>query len=218
MTANLQKLGGIAALIEATLYITGFALFLTVLSPTGIDSTAQRIAFFADNALILSVANLLIYVVFGVVLVVLAVALHNRLSGATPAMMQVATSFGLIWSGLVIASGMIANIGNASVFALLADHPDQAESLWWTLGTVQEALGGGNEIVGGLWALLVSWAALRSDLLPKALNGLGILVGLAGILTALPPLGFMAEIFGLGQIVWFAALGIVMLRTAPETS
>ena len=72
-------------------------------------------------------------------------------------------------------------------------------------------LGGGNEIVGGLWVLLVSWIALR-DVLPKALNYLGMIVGVAGIVTLVPALTEVGAIFGLGIIVWYIWVGIVLLR------
>ena len=212
MDSDLQKLGGIAALIEAALYITGFALFLTVLDPSGYEGHVQKVTFLADTQVALYIANLLIYVVFGVVLVVLTLALHARLKDGSPAIIQTATAFGLIWAGLVIASGMIANIGNSTVVELSSENQDLAVMLWLTLATVQEALGGGNEIVGGLWVLLLSWAALRTDRLPKPLNYLGVLVGLAGILTVIPNFDVLMDVFGLGQIVWFAWLGTVMLR------
>ena len=162
--------------------------------------------------------NLLIYVVFGVVLVVLVLALHARLKSESPVIMQTATAFGLIWAGLVIASGMIANIGNSTVIALFSENQDHAVSLWLAMSTLQEALGGGNEIVGGLWVLLLSWAALRAAKLPKVLNYIGVLVGLAGILTVVPTFDVLMDVFGLGQIVWFAWLGIVMLREDPEAT
>ena len=218
MVSDLQKLGGIAALIEAALYITGFALFLTVLDPSGYDGHVQKVAFLADNQVASYIANLLIYVVFGVVLVVLVLALHARLKKGSPAIMQTATAFGLIWAGLVIASGMIANIGNSTVVGLFSENQDQAVALWLAIVTVQEALGGGNEIVGGLWVLLLSWAALRAGKLPKVLNYLGVLVGLAGILTVVPAFDVLMDVFGLGQIVWFAWLGIVMLREDPSAT
>jgi len=218
MISDLQKLGGISALIEASLYITGFALFLTVLDPSGYEGHVQKVKFLADNQVASYIANLLIYVVFGVVLVVLALALHARLKNGSPVIMQMATAFGLIWAGLVIASGMIANIGNSTVISLFSENQDQAVSLWLAIITVQEALGGGNEIVGGLWVLLLSWAALRAGNLPKALNYLGVLVGLAGILTVVPAFDVLMDVFGLGQIVWFAWLGIVMLRENPSAA
>ncbi len=218
MISDLQKLGGISALIEAALYVTGFALFLTILDPSGYVGHVQQVAFLADNQVASYIANLLIYVVFGVVLVVLVLALHARLKNGSPAVMQTATAFGLIWAGLVIASGMIANIGNSTVVALFSENQDQAVSLWLAIITVQEALGGGNEIVGGLWVLLLSWAALRAGKLPKVLNYLGVLVGLAGILTVVPAFDVLMDVFGLGQIVWFAWLGIVMLRENPSVT
>ena len=115
MTSDLQKLGGIAALIEAALYVTGFGLFLTVLDSSGHEGYVQQIAFVAANQVASYIAYLLIYVVFGVVLVVLALALHARLKNGSPAIIQQASAFGLIWAGLVIASGMIVIIGNSFV-------------------------------------------------------------------------------------------------------
>jgi hypothetical protein len=200
------------------LYVTGFGLFLTILDPSGYHGHLQQVAFLADKQVASYIANLLIYVVFGVVLVVLALALHARLKDGSPAIMQTATAFGLIWAGLVIASGMIANIGNSTVVALFSENQDQAVLLWLAITTVQEALGGGNEVVGGLWVLLLSWAALRSGKLPKVLNYLGVLVGLAGILTVVPAFYLLMDVFGLGQIVWFAWLGIVMLRELQPLS
>ena len=49
MTSDLQKLGGISALIEAALYVTGFGLFLTVLDPSGYEGHARKIAFLSDG-------------------------------------------------------------------------------------------------------------------------------------------------------------------------
>jgi hypothetical protein len=38
----------------------------------------------------------------------------------------------------------------------------------------------------------------------------------AGLLTVVPALEMMAFVFGLGQIVWFVWLGIVLLRSDPS--
>lgn len=82
-----------------------------------------------------------------------------------------------------------------------------------------EGLGGGNEIVGGLWVLLVSSAALRAGGLPRALNYLGVVIGVAGLLTVVPALGELGgAIFGLGSIAWFVWLGIVMLRESSSAA
>jgi hypothetical protein len=129
--------------------------------------------------------------------------------------MKIATPFGLIWAGLVIASGMVGSVGLEAVAALHAQDAANAASVWSAIGAVQDGLGGGVEIVGGLWALLISVASMRSTALPAALGYLGMFVGAAGILTVVPALAELGTVFGLGQIAWFAWLGIVMIRGRP---
>jgi hypothetical protein len=112
---------------------------------------------------------------------------------------------------------MTANIGASVVVDLYAGDPAQAAGVWLAIDPVIEGLGGGTEIVGGLWTLLVSWAALRSGGLPRVLNYLGVIVGLAGVLSAVPLLTEPAVmVFGLAQIVWFVWLAIVLLRTSAS--
>lgn len=160
----------------------------------------------------LSVVNLVMYVFFGVLLAVLVLALYYRFKNRALVLSQLAAVFGFIWVGLVIASGMITNIGLAAVIKLSVNEPAQAMSLWLTVNIIVEGLGGGNEVVGGLWLLLLSCAALKSYQFSKRLNYFGLLIGLAGILTIYPA-DILTEIFGLGQIVWFVWLGISMLVT-----
>jgi hypothetical protein len=80
-------------------------------------------------------------------------------------------------------------------------------------------LGGANEAIGGIWILLIGWSALRTGELSKVLNYLGVVIGVAGIISIVPALGeLFIYIFALGQIVWFIWLGIVLLRSNPSRS
>lgn len=211
---TLQRAGGVAALVEALAYVVGFAVIATLLDPGNTEgwSQARKLSFILERKAIFQVWTLFIYVVFGVVLVVLAIALHERLKTGARALMPIATSFGLIWAGLVIASGMVASVGLEAVSKLHPQDVAQAVSAWAVIAAVQDGLGGGVEIVGGLWVLLVGVAALRSNALPRSLSYLGVVVGMAGILTVAPPLGELGAVFGLGQIFWFSWIGVLMLR------
>ena len=215
---GMQKTGGFASLLCATTFIIGFVVFFTLLMPARYGSLAidslQHVTFLAENKALMYAWNLIIYVAFGGLLVVLAQALHERLKAGSPAVMQIATSFGLIWAGLVIASGMVANIGTAVVLGVHGKDPAQAASVWLSLNFVVNGLGGGNEIVGGLWLLLISWAGMRTGGLPRALNYFGMVVSVSGLTTVVPALTELGSIFGLGIIVWFVWLGIFMLRNA----
>ena len=209
---NLQKFGGAASLLEAAIYISAFVFFGAFWHfPAGADSV-QIFAFLAENQVVLSIVNFIMYVLFGIVLAVLVLALHERLKVSTPILSQLASIFGVIWVGLVIASGMISNIGLAAAIELSTKEPEQAMTVWRVINSVVEGIGGGNEVVGGLWVLLLSIAALKGKALNSALNYLGLLVGIVGILTIYPAEVF-TEIFGISQIVWFSWLGISMLAS-----
>jgi hypothetical protein len=200
---NLQKLGGVAALIEAATFVVGMGLFVTLLAPyaAGDLEPVQQVAFLIDNQAIAYIGNLFQYVVGGVCLVVLALALYERLKAGSPAMVQTATAFGLIWAGVVIAAGMVFNIGMGTVVDLYGKDPAQAATVWLTINSVFDGLEGGNVILGSLWTLLVSWAALRAGGLPKALNYLGVVIGVAGLLSVVPVLEVLVFVFGPGSIV-----------------
>ena len=214
---TLQKSGGFAALYLAVAYLIGMVIFLVVLDLPSITDPAQKVALLVEMQTVIFATNLLMYVCFGAVLIVLALALYDRLRAGALALMQAATALGIIWAGSLIASGMVANAGIAPVVARYATDPTQAAATWQTIETVANGLGNGNgEILGGLWTLLVSLAALRAGGLPKGLNVLGLLVGAVGILSLIPGLtDVLTGVFGLGQIIWFVWLGIVLLRSNP---
>lgn len=216
---GLQRMGGIAALYQAAAYVVAMVFFLLVLNFTAIADPTQRVALIVDNQAGMAIVTLIAYVVFGVSLVVLSLALYHRLKGRAPAVAQTATVFGFIWAVLLIGSGMVHNAGLGIAAELYAQDPEQAALFWTMIEVVANGLGGEVEIVGGLWMLLVSWAALRSGRLPRALNYLGLVIGAAGLLTLIPPLysGSVA-VFGLGQIVWFVWLGIALLRTPARVA
>lgn len=211
-------MGGIAALYEAAAYLVGIVFFIFVVDYSGVVDPVQTVALLVDNQVSMYIMTLFVFVVFGVFLVVLALALYDRLKASSPAMVQTATVFGLIWAGLVIASGMIFIIGMDTVIDLYGQDPAQAATVWLAIDSVFDGLGGGVELVGGIWTLLVSWAALRAGELPRTLNYLGVVIGVVGILTVAPALEVLTDVFGLSQIVWFVWLGIVMLRGSPSAA
>lgn len=210
---TLQKFGGFAALYMAVAHLIGIVIFLGVLDYLSIADPAQKVALNVDKQAVVFSTNLLMYVFFGFALVVLSLALYERLKSGAPALMQVATATGIIWAGSLIASGMVANAGLATVLALYAKDPAQAVLTFQAVEAMANGLGNANgEILGGVWTLLVSLAALRAGGLPKGLNILGLFVGAVGIITIIPALNDLTGIFGLGQIIWFVWLGIVLLR------
>jgi hypothetical protein len=208
---SLQKTGGIAALYLAASYVAAMPFFLLVVKLPALADPLQKAAALVANRTGLYVMELVVYVFFGIVLTALAAALRDRLEAGSEALMRLATPIALIWAGLLIASGMIYNVGMEPVIDLYGKDPAQAASLWSAIDLVSSGLSGNGEILGGTWMLLVSLAALRTGRLPKALNILGLAVAALGIASVIPLLKDLAAVFGIGQILWFSWLGAVLL-------
>lgn len=217
---SLQRWGGLSALYLGLVNLIGMVIFFAVLDYPSITDPAQKVALLADQKWVIFSTNLALYVFFGIMLIVLALALYERYRASAPALIGLAAVFGIVWAGSLIASGMVANAGIEPTLALYARDPAQAALTWQTFETVASGLGNGNgEILGGLLTLLVSLAALRAGGLPRALNYLGLLVGVAGIASLIPGLTeALIGIFGLTQIVWFFWLGSLLLRREPTVA
>ena len=217
--AQTSRAGAIGGLTAAATFIFGIALLVTTLTDyaEGDPSPAESVEFLLGHQSTLFVWYFVIFLVFGLAIIPLARALHQRLVDINAHLADIGAVFAYIWAGLMFATGMSWNIGIAAVADLHETDPDAAEYLFSAVSTVNDGLGGGNELVGGMWILLVSIAAWGTGRLPRGLNILGIISASAGLITLVPGLSDVGIIFGLGSIAWFAWTGVVLLRTpAPE--
>lgn len=220
---SLQKIGGIAALIGSVTNLFALVMFATLLIPNGFGSEPRDlgkiVAFLAGNQAFVRVFDIIIYLVFGISLIFLSLALYDQLKAGAPALVQAVTTFGLIYAVLVIVVGTLGMNNLSTVVKLYGENPAQAATVWLTLDSVETGLGGGGgeTVVSALWILLLSCVALQARELPRVLNYLGLVVGAAGILgILLTSLNLMAVVYGLGLIIWFAWIGIVLLCSNPS--
>ena len=214
-----RKLGGLAAMYLAAALLLAMPFFLVVVKYPSVVDPAEKVALIASHQGSMHAMYLITYVVFGIALAVLALALHQRLASAGPVIMRVASAVGLMWACVLVASGMVFNAGMAAVADAYPTDPGRAASIWQTIEPIAQGLGGaGGEILGGLWILLVSFAGFRTNGLPKPLTWLGLAAGVVGILSVVPALNDAAQVFGLLLIGWLMWLGIVMTRTAKSQS
>jgi len=216
-----KRMGGIAALIGAATNLLGLVVYAALLAPKGLGSEdadpGKTVALLADNQGAMRAFNQIIFLAFGVSLIFLSLALYERLNAGSAVLAQAATTFTLIWAVLVIVVGTLSINDLSTVVKLHGENPAQAATVWLTLDSVETGLGagGGETLVSAVWFLLLSWAAWRARALPKLLIYLGVVIGLAGVLSVVLALTALAYVYGLGLIIWFAWLGIVMLRTSP---
>lgn len=209
---HLQRIGGLSALINAAAYIIGMVIVFTVLAPVLDAEPKEYLSLIEDNKSLLVLWHIIIYLVAGVFMVPLALALHERFKEGMPGLSQIAAAVGLVWVATIISSGMVI-IHNLNVIVPIYNtNPEQAETVWLAMSAVGEGLGGAIELPGGLWMTLVSLMTVRLRKLPVALGYMGIVVGGSGVLSTIPGLYSIGYMFGLGAIIWFAWTGFVLLR------
>ena len=214
---SLQKLGGWGALVHALAYIVSLVLGGVLIFPLLGRGPAAYVAFVAGNQGLVYLWNLVAYWGSAVTLVVMGLALYERLKASSPGAAQLATVFGLIWAALIIGSGslMLRDVG--VIAELSAQDPAQAAATWPVLEAVENGIVSGNELVGSLWVLLLSLTAWRTGDLPRTLTVLGMCISLAGLLTIVPPLAEpLSMLFGVGMIFWSAGIGVALLRAPSQ--
>jgi hypothetical protein len=210
---DFKRLGGAAALYIAAAYVAAMPYFLVLVKYPDVVDPVEKVALLRANYASMFAMHVVVFELVGIALIVVGLALYHHLREGAPALAQIATVTGLIWACLLLASSMVFNYGMEAVVGLAGTDPTRAVSVWQAIEPVAQGLGGaGGELLGGVWVLLVSLAALRTGVLPRALNWLGLAVATAGLLSVVPALRDAAYVFGLLQIVWFASLGITLLR------
>ena len=216
-----QKVGGISALVCAGTYILAIVLVTTVLAPLADSSLPfdQFIGFYLSHQTLVHIFYHVTYLVNGVFLALLTLALYQRLKPGAPALALVAACFGLLWTGMIFASGFINLYGLEVIGGLASSDPTQASMLWLVVDTVTTGIDHSDRFLGCLWVLLTSWAALRAGQLSKPLNVLGLVIGAVGVLSSVTTaLVVLSYAFGIGVIFWWIWLGVIMLRRSPSAA
>ncbi len=214
--SKINIVGALASSIAATCFLVGFAVYFILLEQTGYPNltadTHAQLQFMMQHRDFLRTWYAIIYLVFGVCLVILIPILHHHLACKKNFLSESASVFGLIWTGLVFCCGLLIHVGISQIIDIYAHHQAQALTLWIVIYSILEGLDGGNELVGGLWILLVSITALHQNRFSIWLGCTGIFVGITGVLTSLPNMEIFALLFGLGSIVWFGGVSVCMLN------
>jgi hypothetical protein len=211
---RLRRAGGFAALYVVAGYVAAIPYFVFLVDYPSVTGPEDEVTLLVEHQTSMYVMHLLSFEFVALALIVVALAVHQHLREHAPATSQVASAVGLVRAGLLLASVIVFNHGMNVVVDLQAGDSHQAAATWQAIEPVAEALGGaGGDVLGGVWFLMVSWVALRSRVFSRALNWLGLGVGAAALLSAVPGLGVLEVVFGLMQIVWFLWFGITTART-----
>lgn len=212
---NLQKAGGVSAIVAAATYLFAMGLAVSLLKPMADPALGfqEYMAFLIANKTLVFFWHFTMYLVNGVCLVVLVLALHERMKDSSPSLARIGAVLGLTWTAFVLLSGMIVNYSTGPLITLYGKNQAHAESLRTALDTITLGIDSSDKFLGCLWVGLVSLAAFRNGVLPRTFNVFGLAISAAGLVgTLIPALVSISYVFGIGAILWWLAVGIRLLR------
>ena len=214
-----SRIGIASSVYMAVAYITGILIFVVVLKYPQITEDLDKVKLIVEMKSMMFVSNLIMYVVFGPVLILFILFLVSLLDNRQTVLVKFSAIIGYIWAGSLTASGMIANGAIEPITRHFSDNPEQAVYLWQMLDTVSLSIGNGNgEILGGLMTLGFGIAIMQNEHLSRRLGVFGIIVGFIGILSLIPPLADLAVIFGILQLGWFVLTGFSSISIKTDAS
>jgi len=215
-SSSLLRWGALAAFAMPLCYVGMFVIFGVFLDVPQTEVVDDRIAYVARHQWLVAMAYVVGYFIFGGFLLIAVQAIHQRLAVRVSALLNSASIFGLMWVAFMMASGMLAIVGLHTMVTLHQKGSVDATTLFFLYTTTVNALGGGIELLGGLWMLLLSAAAWHQRQLSMAFNAIGLSVGVLGVLTIYQGVPALKAGFGLGQVVWFVWLGFLLLGSAKD--
>jgi hypothetical protein len=218
MNRGLQNAGGVAALVVSLAFVFVFALAATVLAPMVVPELpfGQYQSLHQAYGTLIYIWHFIMYIAFGLFLVVVATALHERLKENSPASSKIAQALGLIYAAFVLLGGLLTIHGDEAVLALAASDPNGADTLRRTIAAITLCVDSSDRLLGCLWIGVASFAALRTRAYPRGLAILGLVIGSPGLIgMAFPSLLALSYVFGIGIIVWSGWLGVWLLRNRP---
>ncbi len=200
--SNIQKIGGVAAFINAAVSVATLIVAFGLIGLPALTDNSRLAELAINNPTPLIIQDVLKFVAAAVAIVLIA-ALHNRLQSDAPRLMRVAARFGslAVLCLVVNASLSIFSVSQAASFAQMTS--DTGQQLTGIIGL----LGLSVIFLNGIWYLLISWAALRYNRLPKSLSYLGLGMGL---LSLVPLLGILVLLLSIPWSLW---LGQVLVTT-----
>jgi hypothetical protein len=209
---DVQKLGGMGALLQAAFFAALLILDLLVLpGPGTLNNPAKALPFAANSPLLTILSLIYVPLFFGIILV--SLALYDRLQVGSPGLVRFATVAGLISAVLFLARAMIGFTALAQLTQLYPNNPTGAGAAYIALRFIVSGLNVAAVFAVGWAILLASWAALRTGRLSRPLSSLGLLAGTVGILSSVIPYGGL--IGAAITLVWALWLAAVLLLPQP---
>lgn len=210
-----QAKGAIAAFICASSFIIGLVVILLIV-PDFNQGAEQRLVIFKEHKLMMQAWYFVVYVVFGISLLILSRSLLEIESGEHSFLEQTTSLISYLWACYILACGFIAILSIEFLFTNESNGMSNISETWRQIYNIQMGLGEGVEWVGAVWVVFINSCLLRRKRFPNVLIICGFMIAAIGMLTLYRPLADVGALFGLFQIFWFLSVSLLLFRERTQ--
>jgi uncharacterized protein DUF4386 len=214
-----QRWGGVGGLLYGAVFVGAFALRVAVYSGAhlngarDLEDPARLLPAIAHQPLgFVAIAGMKLLTGVAVLLIVLA--LYERLASLAISLVRPATAVGILSVGAFAAQGIFEMIRLPLIAADYARHPAAAAAAFRTYDTVDSVLLSLTMITLGAWIAIICWTIIRARVFSRALGWLGLVWGALTLLSPVEDTSFSLIGLVLGPI-WAIWLGVILLRPSP---
>jgi predicted membrane channel-forming protein YqfA (hemolysin III family) len=198
---NLKKIGSLAAFTNGAVNILIMIVVFGFIGMTALIDKDKLMEIARLNPTPIILQDFL-KVISALIALILINVLYQHLKNTSPQIMKVAKVFGYL--------SVFCLFANAGLSFFLISKTEilgeiTLDSINWFNGIIG-LLGMGVVFLNGVWYLLISWTALKSNQLPKPLCYLGLAMG---GLSLTPPFGILVLFL---NIFWSFLLGKVLIK------
>ncbi len=210
---SIRKWGGIAGLLQAVMSIVYLILLVGLQGGPELFSSAANVS--AEVHSPGRIAFRLITLLFSLTILVLAMALRDRLHEGAPERTRLMVVAASIASAVFVLDAVISAYAGPGLASLAAQDLAQARSLTNVVDWVLNGMAGSYVFMTGWMAALAGSAAIGTGQLPRPLGWLLVLAGVVSILAVLLQFAFLSipalqAVVLVLTLVWSAWLGIVL--------
>jgi|GEM_PF-1208448 hypothetical protein len=200
-----KKFAIISAVYAGLSYIAGMFVYLYFLDYGNVSTTAEKMNVISSNPVLVHITTLHIYIIFSFAIITIATYLYLKLKNEQPALSLLSLIAGVIWATILIASGFISM--GLTTLLMNGTAVGELTAAWQAIDIISNALGGGNELMGGVFTGLLSLAMYKTRFSSVITGVLGVAVFIGGVTSTLPYLTDAGiGIFVISQILWFFSL------------
>lgn len=217
-TNRILTLGTVSFFVDPPLFVVFFALVVILQPPS--DSAGLLVFIAAQRLAFLGVMMLLI--VAGLLLVPVLITFYLTLRDVSRALLLTAVALGAVSIAFhfVGVAGSLSLVGLSDSYSAATSGTARAAYLASAAATQQfnQTASFIDNLSSSVASLLIGLIMLRSPIFSRRIGYLGGAVGIVGILSFVPGLDVLGLVVTVLTVIWFASVGLRLVRMRSPTS